>query len=122
MAKHNDTGKWGEDIAADYLTSHGYAIAERNWHEHHLEVDIIAYKGNRIVFVEVKTRSDNEDDPIEAVDRKKMMHLVRAAQSFVNLRNIDHEIQFDIIGISGTKDKYKIEHVADAFQPPLRTY
>lgn len=122
MAKHNETGKWGEDVAAAYLVTQGYAIAERNWREHHLEIDIIAYKANRIIFIEVKTRSDNEDDPIAAVDRRKAMRLIRAAQIYINTRNINHEIQFDIIGINGTKDNFTIEHIADAFETPLRTY
>ena len=122
MAKHNDTGKWGEDIAAEYLAANGYAIAVRNWHCGHSEIDIIAYKGNRIIFVEVKTRSNDNEDPLEAVDRNKSMRLIRAAVAYVNTFDINHEMQFDLIAIKGTPDKYVIEHIPDAFDTPLKTY
>ena len=122
MATHNDTGKWGEILAADYLAAQGYAIADTNWHSGHYEIDIVAYKGNRIIFVEVKTRSNPTDDPIEAVDRRKAMRLIRAAQVYVDAYDIDHEIQFDLIAINGTPTDYTIEHLPDAIQSPLRTY
>ena len=122
MAKHNDTGKWGEDIAAEYLAANGYAIAVRNWHCAHYEIEIIAYKGNRIIFVELKTRSNDNEDPLEAVDRNKSMRLIRAAVAYVNTFDINHEMQFDLIAIKGTPDKYVIEHIPDAFDTPLKTY
>lgn len=122
MAKHNDTGKWGENVAADYLASLGYAIADRNWRCGHYELDIVAYKGARIVFVEVKTRTNDDDDPLEAVDRNKAMRLIRAANVYVNALNIDHEIQFDIIAVNGSSTDYTVEHIADAFESPLKTY
>ncbi len=122
MAIHNDTGKWGEALAADYLAAHGYAIADQNWHSGHYEIDIIAYKGARIVFVEVKTRTDRTDDPIEAVDRRKAMRLIRAAQVYIDSHKINHELQFDIIAISGSPYDYTIEHLPDAIQSPLKTY
>lgn len=122
MARHNETGKWGENLAADYLAANGYAIAERNWRAGHNEIDIVAYKGSRIIFVEVKTRSNDKDDPLEAVDRNKALRLIKAAIAYVNTFNIDHEIQFDIIAINGSPSNYRIEHIADAFESPLRTY
>lgn len=122
MARHNETGRWGEDIAAEYLAANGYAIADRNWRCGHYEIDIIAYKGSRIIFVEVKTRSDNDEDPLEAVDKDKTSRLIRAAVVYINTYEIDHEIQFDLIAINGTSSDYTIEHIPDAFIPPLKTY
>ena len=122
MARHNETGRWGEDIAAEYLAANGYAIADRNWRCGHYEIDIVAYKGSRIIFVEVKTRSDNDEDPLEAVDKDKTSRLIRAAVVYINTYEIDHEIQFDLIAINGTSSDYTIEHISDAFIPPLKTY
>ncbi len=122
MATHNDTGKWGEILAADYLAAQGYAIAEQNWHAGRYEIDIVAYKGARIVFVEVKTRTALADDPLEAVNRRKVMRLISAAQAYVDSHKIDHEIQFDLIAITGSPADYSIEHIPDAIQSPLRTY
>ena len=55
MAKHNNTGKWGEDLAADYLREKGYEIIERDWRDGHRDIDIIARSPDlrTIVFVEV---------------------------------------------------------------------
>ena len=122
MAIHNDVGHWGEQIACEKLIREGYAIVERNWRMHHFEVDIIATKGNRIIFIEVKTRTNLNDDPILAVDKRKINHMIRSAIMYVKYTNTKLEPQFDIIGITGTHDDFKIEHIEDAFIPPLRTY
>ena len=56
MAAHNELGKWGEDLASDYLEQKCYTIMERDWKSGRRDIDIIAHDGNTIVFVEVKTR------------------------------------------------------------------
>lgn len=124
MARHNDLGKWGEQLAVDMLVTKGYAIAERNWRTGDMEIDIVAMKGARIVFVEVKTRSDNGFDPADAVDRRRMMRMVRAADSYVRSHGIPHEVQFDVVFVVGSPlgdVPPRIEHIEDAFLPPLRT-
>ena len=78
MAKHNNTGKWGEDLAADYLREKGYEIIERDWRDGHRDIDIIARSPDlrTIVFVEVKTRAtDVITKPEEAVDRRKIRNI-----------------------------------------------
>jgi len=120
MARHNDLGRWGEDIACETLVREGYAIVARNWRMNHYEIDIIALKGSRIVFAEVKTRTDGED-PLAAIDDKKIARMSRAADVYVQTYNVKHEAQFDVFGISGTPDNYKLEHIADAFMPPLNS-
>lgn len=124
MARHNELGKWGEQIAVDLLVTKGYAIVERNWRAGNLEVDIVAMKDNRIVFVEVKTRSSEFVDPLDAIDRRRVSRIVRAANSYVKAYNIPHEVQFDVIIIIGTPESGnmpQVEHIPDAFLPPLRT-
>ena len=124
MARHNELGKWGEQLAVDLLVTKGYAIVERNWRAGNLEVDIVAMKDNRIVFVEVKTRSSEFVDPLDAIDRRRVSRIVRAANSYVKAYNIPHDVQFDVIIIIGTPegvDSPQIEHIPDAFLPPLRT-
>lgn len=121
MAQHNLYGKWGENIACELLVSKGYAIRERNWRNHGMEIDIIAMHRNRIVFVEVKSRTSSNDDALAAIDRRKIARMVRAANLFVRTYNVPHEIQYDIITIGGTPDNYNIEHIEDAFMAPLST-
>ena len=121
MAQHNTTGAWGEELDCEKLITLGYAICERNMRIGHYELDIIAMKGNRIVFVEVKTRTNPNSDPLEAIDSKKIARMTRAANAYVIAYDIPHEVQFDIIAISGTPDNYTLEHIPDAFTAPLTT-
>lgn len=122
MAKHNKTGKWGEDMACDILIADGWAIVERNWHEGHHELDIIAMKDDQLVFGEVKCRTEMEEDPLEAVDSRKIANIVRAAQAYMVTRPMPHYVRFDLFAVNGTPDNYRIEHIPDAFDPPLRSY
>lgn len=122
MARHNELGAWGEKVAREYLLTQGYAIGGENTRIGNYEVDFIAMKGDRIVFVEVKTRSTDYVDPLEAVDSRKRARLVRAADEYIRSMNIRLEPQFDIITVVGSPEKYEIEHFPDAFFPPLRSY
>ena len=84
MARHNDTGRAGEDAAVEMLTAKGYAIVDRKWRCGRMEIDIVAQRGPRLAIVEVKTRSDaGMDDPIAAVDRRKQLAMVRAATAYI---------------------------------------
>lgn len=122
MAQHNEVGKWGEDLACQKLIREGYAIVERNWRMHHYEIDIIASKDSRIVFVEVKTRTNVDDNPFEAVDRKKIRRMAASANVYISHTSCRLDPQFDLIGICGTPDNYRLEHIEDAVIPPLKTY
>lgn len=124
MARHNDIGKWGEQMAVDRLTTEGWAIRERNWRMGHLEVDIIAQKDGTLVFAEVKTRSELGIDPLEAVDRRKMAHMATSAAAYMAQKGLDiWNVRFDIFAVCGTpEDGYTLEHVADAFDPPRKYY
>lgn len=122
MARHNTLGVWGENLACEYLVSKGYAIVSRNWHTGNIEVDIIAMHNNNIIFIEVKTRSEHDSRPEEAVDRHRQQRLIRAADNYINQYNIPHSVQFDVIAISGNEHDYNIVHFEDAFYPRLRRH
>ena len=119
MAEHNDFGRWGELVAADYLELHGYRILRRNWRFGHRDIDIIATSGDTLVIAEVKTRADGSlTSPEQAVDRRKMRSLAIAANAFVKRHAIDSAIRFDIIAVTGTAcGSHSINHIEDAFTP-----
>lgn len=119
MAQHNDTGKWGEEVAAGLLVGMGYAIVARDVKVGRVEIDIIASYAGRICFVEVKTRSSDFVDPLEAVDTRKRARMVRAADTWMQGARVELEYQFDIILITGTPDNYTVEHIPDAFFPAI---
>jgi len=116
MARHNDLGKKGEDLAADFLLKNGYKIVVRNWHFKKAEIDIIAQKGDTLVAVEVKTRStDVFGDPQEFLKPKQKNLLITAMNEYVVSNDLDVEVRFDVIGIIKTPKGFKIEHLEDAF-------
>ncbi len=119
MARHNDLGHWGEDIAADYLVAGGYAIVGRNLRFGRDEIDIVATRGSGIMFVEVKTRSTPFDDPLDAVNPEKRRRMARFADSFLRSGNYPQRPQFDIITIVGTPADHVLTHYPDAFVPAL---
>lgn len=121
MAKHNDTGARGESLAVEALTAKGYAIVERNWRVGHYEVDIVAATGTTLVFCEVKTRTNEEDDPFEALTRKKLVRLVRSAHAYVEMYECPQEIRFDAILITGEGEDCKLEHIEDMDVPVMRS-
>lgn len=121
MARHNDTGKWGEELAAETLRGKGYAIIERDWHSGHRDIDIIARTpdSRTVVFVEVKTRTqDIIMRPEDAVTEKKIRNIGLAANNYVKMFDVVDELRFDLVTIVGENPKVaKVEHIADAFNP-----
>ena len=115
MAKHNDLGMFGEELAVDFLIETGYTILETNWRYQKAEVDIIAQKENTVVAVEVKTRSTNDfGDPQDFVNKKKIRLLTMAMDEYINRHHLDVEVRFDIVAITLNKE-LEIEHLKDAF-------
>ena len=123
MARHNELGKWGEDLAEEYLIKKGYTICERDWHLGKRDLDIIAYTEDTltIVFVEVKTRRwDDVMDPTDAVNIQKIRSIGFCANAYIKEFNIDLDMRFDIITIVGdASSEIKINHIEDAFNPCL---
>ena len=120
MAEHNDLGKEGEDAACTYLEAHGYIIRHRNWRWRKLELDIIAEKENTLIVIEVKTRRNNQfGDPEDAVTDDKIRRIVRATDTYMKKFCIDFPVRFDIISVTGSTPPFQIDHIEDAFFPPL---
>jgi putative endonuclease len=110
MARHNDTGKAGEMMAAAWLAARGYTLLERNWRSGKHEVDIIAAKGRKLHLIEVKTRSSRSVNHPEAkVSRQKMKNLIAAAEAYQYANPAWKYLQFDILAITlvtGGADEY----------------
>ncbi len=119
MAKHNELGKQGEQIARELLSAKGYSIIETNFRVGKAEVDIIAKIGNTYVFAEVKTRtSEFFGLPESFVSNKKQNLFAKAASAFCDTHNFtDIEIRYDILSVIINQYEQKIEHFEDAFFP-----
>lgn len=110
------TGKSGEDIATEYLENKGYCILERNFRCNQGEIDIIALDKNEIVFIEVKTRSNqNYGLASEAVNKQKKNHLIKTIKYYIYIRNLEKEyIRIDVIEIYIKNKKTYINHIKQA--------
>ena len=118
---HLKSGKWGERQAVGLLKSKGWKIVgERVRVGRHDELDIVADHGGVLVFVEVKTRK-NEDfgRPISAVNKAKRHRLSRAAVGYLKRRKPPPDyFRFDVVEVIGEPDMGPpiIRHIENAFQ------
>lgn len=122
MARHNDLGRWGEELVVEHLLLEGYTIAERNWRMNHLEIDIVATRGEEIAFVEVKTRKDGDAHPLDAMTPRKVGLLCRAAETYLRINKITLLPRFDVAAVTGDGHTAQIEYIPNAFLPPLKSY
>lgn len=116
MNSNYELGMEGERKAVEYLKKEGYEILETNWHFHRYEIDIIAKKADVLAIVEVKTRAtDYFGDPEDAVDYKKRRRIIESADAYIEERDLDLEVRFDIVAILKTNDSLKLRYIEDAF-------
>ena len=116
MTKYKkEIGAWGESVATDWLTEHGYQIIARNVRTPYGEIDIIAQQADVTIFVEVKTlTSSREFFPEKNITRKKQQHMFNAAQYYAAEHEIDH-FQIDAIAVEGKPgSKPTITHFENA--------
>ncbi|MCL2596124.1 MAG: YraN family protein [Paludibacter sp.] len=119
MASHNELGKRGEDIAKNFFVSRGFWIRDSNWHSHHLEIDFVAENDEMIVIVEVKTRTGNIfGEPEDFISDAKMQRILKAANNYIILNNIEKNAQIDVVSIVFLADgTYRLTHFPDAITP-----
>lgn len=116
MGKHNEFGKEGEKLAADFLIERGYAIKRKNYRYLKSEIDIIAQKGDILAIVEVRARSNDQIISIaDTITPKKIKLLVLGADHYVTSKELDVEVRFDVITILKNSKIFKIEHLESAF-------
>ncbi|WP_462323284.1 YraN family protein [Desulfoplanes sp.] len=111
-SRPGDVGRFGEDVACDYLTENGYRVLERNWRTRKGELDIICTRDGELVFVEVKTRGEGcLGEPGEAVDVRKKTRLVKAAYAYLTQKKLwQTPARFDLVGLRMHPDYVQVEH------------
>lgn len=102
-------GKFGENIAAQYLAEKGYKLLEKNFYTRFGEIDLIFKHKETIIFVEVKTRNSADFGyGEEAVTLKKINSLVKTA--FIYLKNQKVPWQIDVVSILLKDGDAQIKH------------
>ncbi|MDP2681702.1 MAG: YraN family protein [Deltaproteobacteria bacterium] len=111
-------GKKGESLAAEFLRKNGYRIVENNFRNRYGEIDIIAIEGKTLVFIEVKTKTNNKFGPPKmAVDLRKQRQLSKTALAYLTQKRLnDCPARFDVVGISIMEDKTEVELIRNAFE------
>lgn len=112
-------GAWGESVARDYLAHKGYRTIEANFCTRFGEIDIIAERGEYIVFVEVKTRkSDRFAAACASVTPAKQQRIAATASLWLQQHPTALQPRFDVVevyGEQGTAEVPRINHLENAF-------
>ena len=108
-------GDKGEQIAVDFLTANNYKILERNFRSGKSEIDIIGKKKDFIIFFEVKSRSQHQNNnPGDLLSNAQQNRIVNAAHDYIVEKDLDLEARFDLIVVLLDKSN-SVEHIEDAF-------
>lgn len=99
--RRRQLARWGEEAAAAFLRSLGYAVLTANYRCPAGEIDLVCRDGRTLVFVEVKTRSTRSAGwPEEAVDATKASRLRRAALHFLGTHRLGPvPFRFDVVAV-----------------------
>jgi len=118
MSEARALGRSGEDVAVAYLQKKKFRVVCRGFRFHKGEIDIIARDRDTLVFIEVKTRRNQDfGRPEEAVTPLKQNQIRRLAEAYLALNNLaDVPCRFDVLSLVwDEKDGPRIRHIRDAF-------
>jgi putative endonuclease len=117
MTLRQRLGALGEAKAAEHLRRSGYRIVAQNHRCRRGEVDLIAERGELLVFVEVRTRATSAfGGPEETVDARKQQRVVAAARDWLaQRRGRRRGIRFDVVAITDGPGGASLQHFENAF-------
>lgn len=118
MAKKDDLGRRGEDVAAEWVEAQGMRVVDKNWRCREGEIDLVALDGDDVVVIEVKTRSGTGyGHALEAVTASKLARLRRLAAAWSRANpGRGRDLRIDVVGITieRCQGHERIDHVRGA--------
>ena len=103
--KHLKIGRRGEKVAVDFIKKKGYKIVAKNEEDKYGEIDIIALKSKKLVFIEVRSKTGKDYGlPEETIGYYKKKKLINNAKRYVNKNKVKIPYQIDVIGIVFNKN------------------
>ncbi len=112
-------GDRGERVACDFLREKGYEILEKNYKCKLGEIDLVARRGGRLAFVEVKTRTGTGfGTPQEAVGARKQEKIFKLAQWYMKEKKIGKiPVAFDVVAVLWKEGRPpEIRLISDAYE------
>ena len=109
-----EIGKYGEDLACDFLIKKSYKIIDRNYKfSRYGEIDIIALDKDELCFIEVKTRRTNTfGTPMEAITKDKLLKILSCIKNYTSKTNLKYKrTRIDAISIELKNFEPKITHL-----------
>jgi putative endonuclease len=104
-----------------HLQEHGYRIQHQNYRSRRGEIDIIAWDGPVLVFIEVKTKgSATFGAPQAMVNYPKQKKIVYAAMTYIQQQALqDVALRFDVVAVTLRPHGVpEVTHIPAAFSPP----
>jgi putative endonuclease len=117
--ERQQVGIEGESLACAELESLGYVIIERRYRSRFGEIDIVANDAGTVVFVEVKTKTnDSFGDPVEEVTPQKQRQIASMGQEYATYCcPPSTQCRFDVVAVDLSVTPAKITVYQDAFRP-----
>jgi putative endonuclease len=113
-------GQQGEELAVAHLKEHGYRIQQQNYRCRRGEIDIIAWDGPVLVFIEVKTKGQAAfGAPQAMVNSQKQKKVVYTAMTYVQQQALqDVALRFDVVAVTLRPQRVpEVTHIPAAFSP-----
>lgn len=114
----NRVGVWGELYAVRYLREKKYKILTTNYASRFGEIDIVAEKNKLVIFIEVKTRTNDPlFRPADAVDEGKQSRMKLTSEQFLSRFKITNPARFDVceVWLDDNMKLLRLNHIEDAF-------
>lgn len=111
-------GLWAENIAALYLFFKGYRILAKRYKTPVGELDLVAFKKDTLIVVEVKSRTYMED-ALQAITPRAQKRIEKAAQYFLAKRPdfVSCSVRFDVVALGRSKPwVFSLKHLDNAWQ------
>lgn len=111
-------GKWGEDLALEYLRNKNYSVVSRDWRSRFGEIDLIVKNSEYLVFAEVKLRKNAQfAQAREYVSKSKQKKITMTAQLWLASHATKLQPRFDVIEIYAPDEAAPVEiiHIENAF-------
>ncbi len=109
-------GSEGEQLVGRYLEEQQFSIAAYNYALRWGEIDIIAVRGELLIFVEVKLRQRHYFHLSEVVGRDKQKKIIKTARAYIAYQRLqDRVYRFDVALLEKQESNYTLTYIANAF-------